>query len=75
MRQPYQTTGKREKILRFIRAYVQAHGYPPSIIEIGEAVGISSTSHVSYYLRQLQAMGKIEVAPRRARAIRITGEA
>jgi repressor LexA len=49
---------KRQKgILEFIAEYVQARGYPPTIREIGEAVGITSTSVVNYNLNRLAERG------------------
>jgi repressor LexA len=48
---------RQEAILRFIDEYVEDHGYPPSIREIGTAAGISSTSVVDYNLRILERDG------------------
>lgn len=48
---------RQEGILAFINEYVDDHGYPPSIREIGGAVGISSTSVVDYNLRVLERDG------------------
>ena len=48
---------RQEVILRFIGEYVDEHGYPPSIREIGSAAGISSTSVVDYNLRVLERDG------------------
>lgn len=50
---------RQRRILDFLNKYVQKHGYPPSIREIGAATGISSTSAVSYNLRHLEEMGYI----------------
>ena len=53
--------GERHKrILAFLKEYQDREGYPPTIREIGEATGISSTSVVNYYLDQLERMGRIE---------------
>lgn len=51
---------RQSKILNFIQSFVLDNGYPPSIREIGEAVGISSTSVVNYNLNALQREGHIE---------------
>ncbi len=51
---------RQSKILDFIQSFVLDNGYPPSIREIGEAVGISSTSVVNYNLNALQREGHIE---------------
>ena len=50
---------KPQRILDFIKAYRDEHAYPPSLREIGGATGISSTSHVTYYLDQLEEKGYI----------------
>jgi repressor LexA len=65
-------TERHQKILDFVSAYVEKHSYPPSIREIGEATGISSTSVVTYYLKQLTEMGKIERDEKNSRALRIS---
>ena len=64
-------TERHQKILAFVTRYVNEHSYPPSIREIGEAVGISSTSVVTYYLKQLTEMGRIERDEKNSRAIRL----
>ena len=48
---------RQEAILAFINEYMDDHGYPPSIREIGSAAGISSTSVVDYNLRVLERDG------------------
>ena len=48
-------------------------GYPPSIREIGEATDISSTSVVTYYLKQLEEWGYIERDAKFSRALRLSG--
>ncbi len=50
-------TWRQRKVLQVIRESVQRRGYPPSMREIGEAVGLTSTSSVSYQLSTLQAKG------------------
>jgi repressor LexA len=45
---------RQRRIMAFIREYLEAHNYPPTIREIGQAVGISSTSVVKYNLERLQ---------------------
>lgn len=52
-------TWRQAKVLRFVRSFTAAHGYSPSMREIGDAVGLSSTSSVSYQLRELEAKGLI----------------
>lgn len=69
-----QRGNKREEILEYIKQYIQDHGYSPTIREIGDGVGISSTSGVHIYLKQMLDEGMIEsdheCSPR---AIRIPG--
>ena len=61
-------TWRQRKVLQVIRDSVQRRGYPPSMREIGEAVGLTSTSSVSYQLSTLQSKGYLRRdAGRRAR--------
>ena len=64
-------TERHQKIMDFILQRYEA-GFPPSIREIGEAASISSTSVVTYYLKQLTEMGLIERDPKFSRAVRPT---
>ena len=48
---------RHQRILDFIQDYQRKHKHPPSIREIGESCGISSTSVVNYYLDQLERSG------------------
>src|SRR3954462_14561511 len=50
---------RQKNILKYIESYVDERGYPPSIREIGDRVGISSTSVVDYNLRVLERDGYI----------------
>ncbi len=59
------------KILEFIDAYFQEHNYPPTIREIGKAVGISSTSVVKYNLERLQEKEKLERSKEVSRGLRL----
>lgn len=51
---------RRRSIWRFMCEYQAARGFPPSIREICDATGITSTSVVNFYLAQLEAAGKVE---------------
>jgi len=51
---------RQQKILDFIRRFSREHGFPPTIREIGEQVGITSTSVVSYNLNALEKKKRIE---------------
>ncbi|MBM3151198.1 MAG: repressor LexA [Chloroflexi bacterium] len=67
-------TERHQKILDYLDRRQTRQGYPPSIREIGEATGISSTSVVTYYLRQLEEMGMIERDHRVSRGVRLPHE-
>ena len=64
-------TWRQRKILRAIRESVQRRGYPPSMLEIGEAVGLTSTSSVSYQLSILQRKGYLHRDVGRARTMEL----
>ncbi|MEZ0396464.1 MAG: transcriptional repressor LexA [Anaerolineales bacterium] len=66
-------TERHQKILDYINKRLREQGYPPSIREIGQATGISSTSVVTYYLKQLADLGLIERDARYSRALRLPG--
>ncbi|MBQ8910359.1 MAG: transcriptional repressor LexA [Oscillospiraceae bacterium] len=54
------TSDKSERIVEFVRQFTQENGFPPSIREIGAAVGLRSTASVSYHLQQLQDKGLLQ---------------
>lgn len=62
-------TGRQEEILRYIDQFTAQTGYPPSVREIGAAVGLRSTASVSYHLTQLQAKGLLSYEAGKKRAI------
>jgi len=62
---------RHKKILAFLKEYQISNNYPPSIREIGENTGISSTSVVNYYLDQLEKMGQIERDRKISRGVRL----
>jgi repressor LexA len=62
-------TTRQRRVLEVIRAAVQERGYPPSVREIGEAVGLTSTSSVAHQLRVLQEKGFLRRDPHRPRAL------
>ena len=70
-------TPRQRKVLEVIRDSVERRGYPPTIREIGEAVGLSSTSSVSYQLQTLQKKGFLRRDATKPRAVdvRLPGEA
>ena len=62
-------TARQRKVLRVIREWVEEHGYPPSVREIGDAVGLQSTSSVHHQLRTLERKGYLRRDPNRTRAV------
>jgi repressor LexA len=64
-------TWRQRKVLQVIRDSVQKRGYPPSMREIGEAVGLTSTSSVSYQLSTLQAKGYLHRDAGRPRTVEV----
>ena len=68
-------TGKRREILDFIAAQISQRGYPPSVREIGEAVGLTSSSTVHTHLTTLQKQGYLRRDPTKPRAIEVRYDA
>lgn len=66
---------RQRAILAFIRQFTQEHGFPPTIREIGKAVGISSTSVVNYNLAKLEEMGLLARNRDISRGLKLAGEA
>ena len=64
---------RHQRILEFLQEYQRENKYPPSIREIGEKTGISSTSVVNYYLDQLEKKGMIERDRKISRGVRLSG--
>lgn len=62
-------TLRQRKILEVIRDWIDRFGYPPSVREIGEAVGLTSSSSVAYQLRALERKGFLRRDPDRPRAV------
>ena len=68
-------TGKRREILDFIAGQVRERGYPPSVREIGLAVGLASTSTVQAHLNTLQKQGYLRRDPTKPRALEVRYDA
>jgi repressor LexA len=66
--------GKRRRILEFIAEQIRERGYPPSVREIGEAVGLTSPSTVHTHLQVLQREGYLQRDPTKPRAIIVSWE-
>ena len=69
-------TQRQRRVLEVIRDSIERRGYPPSVREIGEAVGLSSASSVAHQLSVLQKKGWLRRDPNRPRAldVRLPGD-
>ena len=67
------TTDRQQKILDAIRAFTAERGYPPSVREIGERVGLSSSSTVQSHLKTLERRGLLKRDPTKPRALVTAG--
>ena len=67
-------TKRQNEIFEYIKQTVQSKGYPPSVREIGEAVGLASSSTVHGHLSRLEEKGYIKRDPTKPRAIEIVSE-
>ncbi|WP_134686709.1 transcriptional repressor LexA [Brevibacillus migulae] len=67
-------SNRQQSIIDFIRREVRDKGYPPSVREIGEAVGLASSSTVHGHLARLEKKGLIRRDPTKPRAIELLGE-
>jgi repressor LexA len=67
-------TPRQREILDYIGKEIRERGYPPSVREIGEAVGLSSSSTVHGHLARLEEKGFLRRDPDKPRAIEVTGE-
>ena len=64
-------TPRQQRILAVIKDSIEGRGYPPSMREIGEKVGLTSSSSVSHQLRMLEQKGFLKRDPNRPRAIEV----
>jgi repressor LexA len=67
-------TERQRQILDFLTKYVDSHGYPPTVREIGEAVGLASPSTVHAHLANLERAGLLKRDPTKPRAIELYRE-
>ena len=68
-------TGRQREIWSFLVDYVDRHGYPPTVREIGEAVGLASPSTVHAHLANLERAGLLRRDPTKPRALELVGRA
>jgi repressor LexA len=66
-------TARQQEIWQFLVEYVDDHGYPPTVREIGEAVGLASPSTVHAHLANLERAGLLRRDPTKPRAIELVG--
>jgi repressor LexA len=64
-------TPRQRKVLEVIQEAVERRGYPPSVREIGESVGLTSTSSVAHQLKMLENKGFLRRDPNRPRAVEV----
>jgi repressor LexA len=66
-------TGRQQEIWTFLVEYVDLHGYPPTVREIGEEVGLASPSTVHAHLANLERAGLLKRDPTKPRALELIG--
>ncbi|HSF60777.1 MAG TPA: transcriptional repressor LexA [Gaiellaceae bacterium] len=66
-------TTRQQEIWQFLAEYVDEHGYPPTVREIGDAVGLASPSTVHAHLANLERAGLLKRDPTKPRAIELVG--
>ncbi|MBA3380970.1 MAG: transcriptional repressor LexA [Actinobacteria bacterium] len=66
-------TARQQEIWQFLAEYVDGHGYPPTVREIGDAVGLASPSTVHAHLANLERAGLLRRDPTKPRAIELVG--
>lgn len=71
---PKKLTAKQQQVLNFIESYVRDHGYPPSVRDICQGIGVRSTSTVHGYLTRLEKGGYIKRESTKTRSIVIDHE-
>jgi repressor LexA len=68
-------TKRQQEIFEFIKQYSGRHGYPPTVRDIGKAIGLTSSSTVHAHLANLEKLGLIRRDPSKPRALEMLGEA
>src|SRR5207248_602465 len=71
LRSPSVLTTRQQEIWDFVVGYVDSHGYPPTVREIGEAVGLASPSTVHAHLANLERAGLLRRDPTKPRALEL----
>jgi repressor LexA len=68
-------TKRQREIFEFIKRYSGEHGYPPTVRDIGKAIGLTSSSTVHAHLSNLEKLGLLRRDPTKPRALELLGEA
>src|SRR5579862_8756817 len=68
-------TKRQQEIVDFIKRYCARHGYPPTVRDIGQAVGLASSSTVHQHLANLERIGLLRRDPSKPRAIELLDRA
>ena len=68
-------TKRQREIFDFIKSYSARHGYPPTVRDIGKAIGLTSSSTVHAHLANLEKLGLVRRDPTKPRALELLGEA
>jgi repressor LexA len=64
-------TKRQQEIFDFVKLYVSEHGYPPTVRDIGKAIGLASSSTVHAHLANLEKLGLLRRDPTKPRAIEV----
>lgn len=67
-------TGQQQNVLQFIQDFSERRGYPPTLREIGEAIGLTNVNAVRGHVEALERKGHITRTPDKARSIQLTGK-
>jgi repressor LexA len=68
-------TKRQQEIFDFIKRYSAEHGYPPTVRDIGKAIGLTSSSTVHAHLANLEKLGLLRRDPTKPRALELLGQA
>jgi repressor LexA len=68
-------TKRQQEIFEFIKRYSSDHGYPPTVRDIGKAIGLTSSSTVHAHLSNLEKLGLLRRDPTKPRALELLGQA
>ena len=71
----FSLTKRQAEILEYIRSFVREKGYPPSVREIGKAIGLSSSATIHAHLQKLETAGYLQRNPLKQRALEVVQDA